>query len=323
MEYIHFPGTSLQVSRLSLGTMTFGGQTNEADSLAILDHALDAGVNFWDTANVYTGGRSEQITGKALKGRRDQVILATKVFGAMSEDRNDRGLSRRAILSAVEASLKRLGTDYIDLYYLHSPDYATNMRETLHTMDGLVRAGKIRYIGVSNYAAWQVADMLGICEREGWVRPVYSQNIFNLLTRAAQTELLPFLQAHQMGLAVYNPIAGGLLTGKHRQGKPAGDTRFALNPNYYNRYWMDENFKAVEKLTEIAKEEGTSLLALSLKWCLAQSGVHTIISGVSKLSQLEENLQAIQGEPLSQTALDACDAVWAGLSIGSRFPYNR
>ncbi|NLW20484.1 MAG: aldo/keto reductase [Clostridiales bacterium] len=323
MEYIRLPGTGLQVSRLSLGTMTFGGQTNERDSLAILDHALDQGVNFWDTANMYTAGTSETIVGKALKGRRERVILATKVFNPMSEDMNDWGLSRRAILSAVDKSLKRLDTDWIDLYYLHSPDYHTDLHETLHTMDGLVKAGKIRYIGVSNFAAWQVADMLGICGKEGFIKPIYSQNMFNLITRAAQTEMLPFLRAHNMGMAVYNPIAAGLLTGKHRWGDPAGDTRFALNPNYFKRYWLKENFDAVDKLDVIARERGISLLSLSLKWLLAQPGVHTIISGVSRQSQLEQNIKALDGDPLDEAALAACDAVWAGLTVGSRAPYNR
>lgn len=323
MEYINLPGTSLKVSRLSLGTMTFGGQTDERDSLAILDMAFERGVNFWDTANMYTGGKSETIIGKALKGRRERVFLATKVFFPMSEDMNDRGLSRRAILSAVDKSLGRLGTDYIDLYYLHAPDYETDLRETLRTMDGLVSAGKIRYIGVSNHTAWQVADMLGICEKEGYARPVYSQNVLNLLTRGAQAELMPFLRAHNMGMAAYNPIAGGLLTGKHRRGEPKSDTRFALNPNYISRYWEEENFQAVEALENIAQQQGMSLLSLSMKWALAQPGVHTIISGVSKPGQLEMNLEAIQGAAPSPETLAACDAVWAGFTVGSRFPYYR
>ena len=323
MEYINLPGTGLKVSRLSLGTMTFGGQTSEKDSLAIFDLAFEQGINFWDTANMYNAGNSEIITGKALKGRRERVILASKVFYPMSEDMNDRGLSRRAILSAVDKSLQRLDTDYIDLYYLHSPDHETDIAESLHTMDGLVKAGKIRYIGVSNYAAWQVADMLGICKKEGFIKPVYSQNIFNLLTRGAQAELMPFLRAHNMGMAVYNPIAGGLLTGKHKGGKPQADTRFALNPNYFDRYWSEENFRAVKTLAGIAKKQGMSLLGLSMKWALAQRGVHTVITGVSKLHQLEQNLEAVQGEALNPETLAACDAVWAGLSIGSRFSYIR
>ena len=323
MDYANLPGTSVKVSRLSLGTMMFGGQTNEADSLAILDYAFEQGVNFWDTANIYNGGESERITGKALKGRRDEVILATKVFNPMSGKMNDWGLSRRAILSAVEASLKRLDTDYIDLYYLHSPDYETDLRETLDTMDSLVRAGKVRYIGISNYAAWQAADMLAVCEQNSYAKPVFSQNIFNLITRAAQTEMLPFLRAHRMGMTVYNPIAGGLLTGKHKPGTPGEGTRFALNTNYFNRYWTQENFSAVDQFTLIAQAQGMSLLELSMKWCLAQSGVTSVISGVSKLSQLSQNIKAIEGEKLSRKTLDDCDAVWNGFTVGSRFPYNR
>lgn len=323
MRYTLLPGTGLELSALSLGTMTFGGQTGEKDSLAILDAAFAHGVNFWDTANTYNAGQSERIVGQALKGRRDDIFLATKVFGVVEDRRNARGLSRRAILQAAEASLRRLDTDYIDLYYLHSPDYLTNIHETLDTMDGLVRQGKVRYIGVSNYAAWQVADILAICERYNYTKPVYSQNIFNLLTRGAQTELLPFLNAHNLGMAVYNPIAAGLLTGKHRPGDPSANTRFALNPNYYKRYWNEENFRAVERLQDIARAAGMGLLEMSLKWCLQQPGVKTIISGVSRLGQLLENLEAIEGQPLSPETMEQCDAVWQGLSIGSRFPYNR
>ncbi len=165
MQYHNLPGTSLKVSALSLGTMMFGGQTSEADSIAIMDCAADGGINFWDTANAYNQGESERIVGKGLKDRRDSIILATKVFNQMGGGLNDHGLSRRHILAAVDASLKRLDTDYIDLYYLHAPDYETGIEETMDTMTGLVRAGKIRYIGVSNYAAWQIADILALCEK--------------------------------------------------------------------------------------------------------------------------------------------------------------
>jgi aryl-alcohol dehydrogenase-like predicted oxidoreductase len=162
MEYRKFPGTSVGVSRVCLGTMMFGGQTSEADSLSIMDYAYDHGVNFFDTANVYVQGESERIVGKALKGRREKIILATKVRGQMGEDPNDAGLNRRNILSAVDKSLKRLDTDYIDIYYMHAPDYETAIEESLDAMTSLVRSGKVRYVGVSNYAAWQMADILAV-----------------------------------------------------------------------------------------------------------------------------------------------------------------
>lgn len=322
MKYNNLPGTSLKVSALSLGTMMFGGQTNEVDSLAIMDYAFEQGVNFWDTANVYNQGESERIVGKALKNRRDDIILATKVFGQMGEGLNDKGLSRRNILSSVDASLARLDTDYIDVYYLHAPDYETEIEETLETMTGLVKAGKIRYIGVSNFAAWQIADMLAVCDKRGYITPIITQNVYNAITRGIETELVPFLQAHKLGMAVYNPIAGGLLAGKHRPGKPAENTRFAGNEMYYKRYWSDDNFAAVEKLTEIAAAHNMSVLQLAMRWCASRSGVTSIISGVSKLAQIEQNIATLEGDFLNQEVLAACDAVWSSLA-GTRFGYNR
>lgn len=322
MKYNKLPGTSLLVSQISLGTMMFGGQTHEQDSLAILDYAHGAGINFWDTANMYTQGESERIVGKALKGRREDILLATKVFHPMGEKINDQGLSRRAILSAAEASLRRLDTDYIDLYYLHAPDYDTGLEETLETMTGLVRAGKVRYVGISNYAAWQIADVLALCDKRGYVPPVITQNVYNLITRGVETELMPFMKAHNLGMAVYNPFAGGILTGKHQAGKPAGDTRFATNEIYYQRYWSQENFRAVDRLADIAQKAGISLVELSMKWCLSRPGVVSVISGVSRLSQLEQNIAAAEGDPLGQDTLEACDGVWLSLA-GTRFQYNR
>lgn len=322
MKYNKLPGTSLLVSELSLGTMMFGGQTSRADSLRILDCAFDAGINVWDTANIYTGGESERIVGQALKGRREDILLATKVGHPAEGKRNSQGLSRLAILSAVEASLKRLDTDYIDLYYLHLPDNDTGIEETMETMTGLVRAGKIRYVGISNHAAWQIADILALCDKRGYVPPVVTQNVYNLITRGVEAELVPFMKAHGLGMAAYNPVAGGLLTGKHRAGTPAADTRFGSNQIYFRRYWSDENFAAVEKLMEIAGEAGLSLLELSMRWCLTRPGVVTVITGVSRLSQLEQNIASIQGEAPGEDTLKACDEVWRGLA-GTRFAYNR
>ena len=280
------------------------------------------GVNFVDTANVYNQGESERIVGRWLKGRRNKVLLATKVFGRMGEDPNDAGLSRRNIVRAVDASLSRLGTDHIDFYYMHAPDYQTEPEESLQAMDSLVRAGKIRYVGVSNFAAWQIADMLHICDKRGYVAPVITQNVYNLITRGLETELAPFLKVHPMAMAVYNPIAGGILAGKHKPGTPAENTRFANNPMYYDRYWSDENFAAVEKLFGIAAQLGISLLELSMKWCAAQPQVTSIISGASKPEQIRQNIEALEGEPLNAEALAACDGVWKTLA-GTRFGYNR
>jgi aryl-alcohol dehydrogenase-like predicted oxidoreductase len=302
--------------------MMFGGQTGEAESLSIMDYAYENGINLFDTANGYAKGESEKIVGKGIKGRRDKIILATKVFAQMGGDPNDSGLSRRNILGALEASLGRLDTDYIDIYYLHAPDYQTSLDETLDTVSGLVRAGKVRYLGVSNYAAWQIADILALCDKRGYIAPVITQNVYNAITRGIEAELIPFLKAHGMNLTVYNPIAAGLLAGKHGPGKPAEDTRFALNKMYADRYWSGENFAAVEKLTALARENGMSLLQLAMKWCAAQKQVTSIITGVSRLSQLEQNIASLEGDPLSGEVLARCDEVWHSLA-GTRFAYNR
>ena len=322
MEYNKLTRTSLNVSLISLGTMMFGNQTNEQDSLSIMDYAFEHGVNFFDTANAYNQGESERIVGKWMKERRQKIILATKVFGQMGDDPNDAGLSRRNIFSAVDKSLKRLGTDYIDIYYMHAPDYHTDLEETLQAMDQLVREGKIRYPGVSNYAAWQMADILAICDKRHYVRPIITQNVYNPITRGLENELVPFLKHHKMAMAIYNPIAGGLLAGKHRPGKPAANTRFANNQTYYDRYWSEENFQAVDKLTAIAYEQDMTILQLAMKWCASQDHVTTIISGVSKLDQIKQNIDAVLGKPLDKATLQLCDDVWRSLA-GTRFAYNR
>jgi len=322
MKYNTLPRTNLKVSSLSLGTMMFGAQTNEADSLSILDYAYEQGINVWDTANAYNQGESERIVGKGLKGRREDIILATKVFNPMGSKMNNEGLSRRHILSAIEQSLSRLQTDYVDIYYLHAPDYETDIEESLETMTGLVRSGKVRYVGVSNFAAWQIADMLAICDKRGYITPVITQNVYNAITRGIESELIPFLRAHKIGLTAYNPIAGGLLAGKHTAGKPAENTRFANIQSYFERYWSDENFTAVENLSQIAKENGMSILELAMKWCAGHQDVTSVITGVSKLSQLEQNIASVEGNALSDDIMEACEKIWLSLA-GTRFKYNR
>ena len=322
MEYKTLPGTSLKLSQLCLGTMMFGGQTSEADSLQIMDYAYSQGINFFDTANTYVQGESEFIVGKGLKGRRHDILLATKVRGQMGIGRNDVGLNRRNILAALEASLQRLDTDYLDLYYLHAPDYDTSLEETVETMSNLVKSGKIRYWGVSNFAAWQVADMLAICDKRSYIPPCVTQNVYNALTRGIEAEFLPFLKAHPLGLVIYNPIAGGLLSGKHVFGQPSANTRFANNQEYYKRYWSQENFIAVEKLQAIAEAQNLSLLQLAMKWCAAQPQVTSTITGVSRLEQLKQNIASVEGKPLSVDILTQCDEIWLSLA-GTRFAYNR
>ncbi len=323
MRYNRLPGAGLSVSEISLGTMMFGGQTDEKTSLAIMDYAFGAGVNVFDTANVYNAGESERITGLGLKGRRDKIVLATKVRGAMGDGPNDYGLGRRHILQALDASLARLGTDYVDIYYLHQPDYETPVEESLETMDTLVKAGKVRYVGISNYAAWQVADIMAICERRGFARPVITQNVYNLLTRGVEAELMPCIETHRIGMTVYNPIAAGLLTGKHKAAGPGENTRFANNKMYYDRFWSEENFAAVETLSAIAAEAGITLLELAMRWCMQPASVVSILSGVSKLEQIKQNLSLLDAGPLAADVLEKCNEVYPSLSVGGRFKYKR
>jgi aryl-alcohol dehydrogenase-like predicted oxidoreductase len=322
MRFNNLTGTNLQVSLLSLGTMMFGSQTSEKDSLQIMDYAFEKGINLFDTANAYNAGESERIVGKGLSGRRDKLLLATKVYNRMGDNPNDSGLNRRHIVAAVEASLKRLGTDYIDIYYMHSPDAKTSVDESLEAMTSLVKAGKIRYPGVSNYAAWQIADILAICDKRNHIAPIITQDVYNLLARGIETELIPFLNTHRMALTVFNPIAGGFLAGKHQPGKPAVNTRFANNEVYFRRYWSDDNFTALDKLTAIASEQGMGILQLAMKWCASQPAVTSIITGVSRLSQIEQNIASVEGGDLSAETLSECDEVWRSLT-GNRFGYNR
>lgn len=323
MEYRYLPGTGLCVSRFSLGTMMFGGQTSEEDSFKIVDCALDAGINVVDTADMYNAGRSEIAVGKALKGKRANVILATKVGNPMSPDLNDRGLSRRHIISACEASLERLQTDYIDIYYMHIPDYHTPLEESLEAMSQLVREGKVRYIGFSNYASWQAADIMHISEKQNGIRPVITQNVYNLLTRGIEEELIPFARAHKVGLTVYNPIAAGLLTGKHKYGeRPDPDTRFAQRKNYAERYWTEKNFAALDAFLKLAEECGMPIIEFAMKWIAANDAVDSILTGVSRLSQLEQNLTLLDGAPIPEDAMKKADEIYGELT-GTRFKYNR
>jgi aryl-alcohol dehydrogenase-like predicted oxidoreductase len=322
MEYNNLPGTSVKVSRMCLGTMMFDDQTSEADSLAIIDYALDAGINFIDTAASYVEGGGEKIIGKGLTGRREKVIIATKIFYPVSNELNDNGLNRRHIIASTDASLKRLRTDYIDLMYMHAPDYNTELEETLDTFTTLIRAGKIRYLGVSNFAAWQIADILALCDRRGYIKPIISQNVYNALIRDVERELLPCLKAHKMGMAAYNPIAAGLLSGKYKSREIMENTRFANKKLYYDRYWTDKNFKAVEQLSALADKYGLSLLELAFRWCNSRPGITAVISGVSRVEQVRQNIQLFNQPVLAEEILKACDTVWEEME-GKTFLYNR
>jgi aryl-alcohol dehydrogenase-like predicted oxidoreductase len=298
MEYRSLGRTGVKVSSLCLGCMMFGGKTTPADSAAIIDRALDSGINFLDTANVYSIGRSEEATGEALKrnGKRNEVVLATKVHGKMGPGPNDMNNTRRHIIEQCEASLRRLQTDWIDLYQIHRPQSDMPIDETLRAMDDLVRSGKVRYIGTSTYAAWQLVESLWASKEYGLNRFVCEQPPYNLLDRRIERELLPMAQSYGIGTIPWSPLAGGLLTGKYsRDSQPPEDSRYAnidANP-MYRRRMNDAIWDVIEGLEAIAKEKGVSLSQLSLAWCMQQPGVTSPIIGPRTMEQFEDNLKAV------------------------------
>jgi len=300
MEHRQFGRTGVQVSVLCLGCMMFGGKTGPEESYAIIDRALDAGINFLDTANVYSRGRSEEITGAALKrnGKRQRVVLATKVHGTMDdEDPNAQGSSRRHIIEQCDASLRRLQTDYIDLYQIHRPRPEIAIDETLRALDDLVRAGKVRYTGTSTFAAWQLVESLWASKELGLNRFVCEQPPYNLLDRRIERELVPMAQTFGLAIIPWSPIAGGLLSGKYNRGDPTPDgARYSKpdNPIMERRVKeKDRIFDVVEQLQPIAQEKGCTLAQLALAWCAQQPGVTSPIIGPRTMEQLEDNLGAL------------------------------
>jgi len=314
--------TKLLVSPLCLGTMTFGAQADEATSRSMLDLSLERGINFIDTANVYNSGATEEILGRALAGRRDRVILASKVGIKNDQLPDEGGLSKAAIFKAIENTLRRLKTDYIDLYYLHQPDYTVPLEESLAAMDHLVKSGKVRFLGASNYASWQVCRLLWLAETNGWPRVTVVQPMYNLLARGIEQELLPMCQSFGLPVVPYNPLAGGLLTGKHTPAAPLPGSRFERMPFYRDRYWHASNFEAVGELTKIAAAAGRSLTQFALAWLLQNPTVTSVILGASNLRHLEENLAVLDGSPFPPETLAACDEVWRKLR-GITPQYNR
>ncbi|WP_281915265.1 aldo/keto reductase [Caldimonas thermodepolymerans] len=297
--------TGLTVSRLALGTMTFGLQTDEDGARAILDRAADAGIDFIDTADVYplggtlaTVGRTEEILGRWLQGQRQRYIVATKAVGATGPAPWDQGASRKHLLDAIDASLRRLGTDYVDLYQLHFDDPHTPLDETLQALDTIVRSGRARYVGVSNFLAWRLARAIGRTELLRLAPIVSVQPRYNLLYREIERELLPLAQEEGLGVIPYNPLAGGLLTGKHRLDTgPTEGTRFTLGTaaeRYQERYWEARKFATVQQLQAVAQEAGLSLTTAAVAWVLANPVVTAPIIGASRAEQLDASLAAVQ-----------------------------
>jgi aryl-alcohol dehydrogenase-like predicted oxidoreductase len=318
MEHVSLGRTGLSVSRICLGTMNFGGRTRAAEARRILDRAFDAGITFVDTANVYghdpgdfaTGrGRSEEIVGAWLRQRRDDVVLATKVFFPMYGAPGAIGTSRRNVIRECEASLRRLGTEYIDLYQLHHPSNDVPIDETLGALDDLVRAGKVRYVGTSSFAAWQILEALWVSAERNLVRVVSEQPVYNLLDRRVERELIPMALTYGMCLLTWSPLAGGLLAGTYERGAPAppGSRHDTLWAGRHDDV-TDEVFDAIEGLTAVAAGVGLELHELAYAWLLGRDGVTSAIVGPRTVEQLEAALTAVSVE-LTADVRDAVDAI--------------
>lgn len=313
--------TGLKVSEVCLGTMTFGHQCDEATSFAIMDRAAHYGVNFIDTADAYpvpldpqTVGRTEEIVGRWLKGCRQDFVLATKVRHAMGSRPNDAGLSRKHILEAADASLRRLQTDYIDLYQVHAPDPDTPIDETLRALDDLVRSGKVLYTGASNFGAWQLAIAQAASDKLNIARFDCLQPRYNILYREMESELVPLCRELGVGVIVFNPLAGGMLTGKYRAGQDlVPGTRFALGgtsgPLYRERYWNETMMKEAEELKRYFEGRGRPLAQAAVAWVLAQPGTTSAIVGATRPEQLDETLPGAELS-LSPEELERCNEPW-------------
>ena len=293
MEYRQLGHSGLKVSAVGLGCNNFGRRCSEDETRVVVHKALDLGVTTFDTADFYSAGLSEEFLGKALGARRKDIVLATKFGLPMRQGEYEGGASRRYIMLAIEASLRRLGTDYIDLYQLHFPDLKTPIEETLSALDALVRAGKVRYAGSSNFNGWQLADAHWTAKSKGFAPFISAQNHYNLLDRRIEREVMPAAEAFGVGIIPYFPLASGLLTGKYKRGAPVpNDSRAAANPDAAKRMLSEENFAVVEKLEDFARGRGKGILDVAVSWLLGQKQVATVIAGATKAEQVEANVAA-------------------------------
>ncbi|MGE5603534.1 MAG: aldo/keto reductase [Nitrososphaerales archaeon] len=299
MHYRLLGRTGVTVSGLCFGTMSFGGDADEATSAAMYRRCRDAGINFFDCANVYAGGRSEEILGRLMASERDQVVITSKVGFQMGDGLNERGLSRRHIVQAVEGSLRRLNTDRIDVYFSHTFDPLTPMEETLAALDALVRDGKVLYLGVSNWAAWQIAKALGVSARLGLARFEVIQPMYNLVKRQAEAEILPLAQSEGLGVISYSPLGSGLLTGKFSGGAQPVGARLVQNPLHQTRYSNPVYHEVADRFTSYAKEKGVHPATLAIAWVMTHPAMTAPIIGARNLEQLEAVLAAAD---LSMTA---------------------
>lgn len=324
MEWRRLGNSGLKVTSLALGTMTFGNQANKATAFDILNRAWDAGIRLIDTADVYPlgggldlVGATESIIGEWMQDRRSEVILATKCFGAMATEPNQQGLSRKHVLDAVEHSLRRLKTDYIDLYQAHQFDPSTPMEETLRAFESLIQSGKIRYLGVSNWRAWQVAKALGIASRLNLVPIASVQPRYNLLFRMIEEELVPLALSEGLGILPYNPLAGGLLTGKYERGQAIdAHSRFGLDragQMYQHRYWQEATFEAVERYRQWCRDRDRDLTTTAVQWVINQPGVTSALLGASTPDHLDASLAAVDASALTSEDLEWLNHLWFDL----------
>lgn len=295
MEYRRLGNSGLSVSRVCLGTMMFGGATSQADAWAIIEAAFERGVNFLDTANIYAKGESERIVGQAIRTGRQAVVLATKATAKVGPGPNEFGSGRFHLLNELDNSLRRLGTDYIDLWYLHQPDPATPLEESLRAIDDAVRWGKVRYAGCSNYWAWQMVEGLGISERRGWTRFTATQPLYNIANRDIERELLPACARHGVGVVSYSPLARGVLTGKYDAGTsyPEGSRAARNDPRIQQTELRPESFEVAQRLDAIARRHARPLSQLAVAWVLANPLVTSVILGPRTLEQFLDNLAGI------------------------------
>jgi len=310
MEYRNLGNAGVKVSRLCLGTMMFGGATNERDSIEIIHRAMDDGINFIDSANVYNDGEAESILGKAVSGRRDRVVIATKVFGARGDGPNDQGNGRIHIFNEVENSLRRLGTDYIDIYILHRRDYETPLEESIEALNDLVRQGKVRYAGCSNFYGYELAQALWISDRNRCAPMAVVQPLYNIVNRDAELELLPCCREHGIGVMIYSPLARGVLAGKYLPGQapPEGSRADRKDPRMMVTEVREESYEVAQRLVPLADAHDVTLTQFSLNWVLANPIVTSAIVGPRTMEQYEDNLGCL-GWDISQKALDEIDAL--------------
>ena len=293
MNYRSLGNTGVMVSQLCFGTMSFGGDADETEAARMYKECRDRGINFFDTADVYTQGRSETILGRLVAGERDSLVISSKCHGPTSADVNARGASRRHIVNAVEASLQRLDTDRLDILFMHRWSDDTPIEETLRALENLVQSGKILYIGASNYTAWQIAKALGVSERHGWARIDVIQPMYNLVKRQVEVEILPLAETEQLGVITYSPVGGGLLSGKYGPGKRPNEGRIVQQANYASRYREDWVYDVAGQFTEFASARGYHPVSLAVAWVAAHRAVTSPIIGARSLEQLMPSLESL------------------------------